>query len=217
MHTDLAPPRRTALSSAPLPNAPLHSAPLHSALLCGVVLTLLLLPAVPASAHDVLERATPAPGSTVTELDRVALAFAAPLVDLGGGKNGIIVTDAAGRHFETACATVSGDDLSIPVSLGGAGTYDIQWRGVSQDGHIVGNTYAFTYRPADSVTVGAGSATGPSCGASASGPVAAETPQGASPVLPIVIGVISGVVVLVVLLGVILLIVRLRRTPGGAA
>ncbi len=212
MHTDLAPPRNADPHS---PHA--HSASLRSALLCGAVLSLVLLPAVPASAHDVLESATPAAGSTVTKLDTVALVFEAPLVDLGGGKNGITVTDAAGRHFETSCATVSGDDLTIPVALGRAGTYDVQWRGVSQDGHIVGNTYAFTYRPTGSVGAATGSATGPSCGASASGPVALETPQSASPVLPIVIGVVSGIVVLAVVIGVVLLIVRMRRTPGGVA
>lgn len=202
MHTHLPPPR---------------GGQLHSTLLCGAVLALVLLPAVPASAHDVLESATPAAGSTVTELSSVALVFEAPLVDLGGGKNGITVTDSAGRHFETSCATVSGDDLTIPVALGRAGTYDIQWRGVSQDGHIVGNTYAFTYRPTGSATAAAGSATGPSCGATAFGPVAVETPQSTSPLLPIVIGAVSGVVVLVVMIGVILLIVRMRRTPGGVA
>lgn len=185
----------------------------------ALALLALLLSAAPASAHDVLESATPASGSTVTSASTVTLTFEAPPVDLGGHKNGIIVTDSGGRHYETSCASVSGDLLTAPVRLGAAGTYSVQWRAVSPDGHLVGNTYTFTYQPSSSTTAAPGSATGPSCGATGGATAATEIARNAAgaSTLPLVIGAASGVVLLAVIAALLVVVLRLRRTQGGDA
>lgn len=203
-------------TTTPLPRSrPPRGVPLGAALAAAVLL-LVLVPAASASAHDVLLSSSPAAGATVSRLDAVTLTFEDPLVELGAGRNGIVVTGPGGRHFETACATVSGDVLTIPVAPGAGGAYRVEWRGVSQDGHIVGNTYTFTYRPATGAKASAGSASGPSCGAlgdTSSGGV--ETARSGGGAIAILIGAVSGGVLLVVVAVLVVVVLRLRRTGGA--
>ena len=145
------------------------------------------------------------------------LTFSAALLELGGGKNGVQVVDAAGRHFETACATVSGDRMTSPVRLGAAGTYSVGWRGISSDGHAVADTYTFDYRPAAGTAAAAGSATGPSCGGGATAaqePAASAAPSATTAVL---VGAIGAAVLLAVVVTVLVLVLRLRRADDEEA
>lgn len=194
-----------------------HPIRARNAALLTAVAALALLPAAPASAHDELLKADPADGATVTRLTKVDLTFAEPLVDLGGQRNGITITDSAGRHFETACAKVTGDHLVAPVAIGGGGEYRVQWRGVSEDGHVVGNTYAFTYRPASGAATAAGSTTGPACGATDVAVAEESATGGGVDGGAIAAGAIAGGSALIVVGVVLLLVLRSRAAQDAEA
>lgn len=200
-------------ASPPTPSLP--SPALHRLVLVGTAaLALALLPALPAAAHDELVSSTPAAGSTVTAAPAsVALTFSGSLLELGGGRNGVQVLDADGRHYETACATVSGADLDVPVALGAAGTYSVAWRAVSGDGHPVESTYTFAYAPAAGTAVASGSADGPSCGGStaASGEQAQSAPAAGLPGGALAAGAIGGAVLLAAVAAVLVVVLRARR------
>ena len=186
--------------------------------LIGTAATALaLLPALPAAAHDELVSETPAAGSTVTAAPTsVDLPFSGSLLELGGSRNGVQVVDGSGRHYETACATVSGADLTAPVALGAAGTYSVAWRAVSGDGHPVESTYTFTYAPAAGTAAASGSADGPSCGQGASAAASDEQAQPAAATgLPggaLASGAIGGAVLLAVVAGVLVVVLRAKRS-----
>ena len=111
---------------------------------------LALAPVTAAAAHDYLVDADPGAGSTVTtSVNKVTLTFSDVVLALGNdGSSSILqVTDADGRHYETACAVTQGRSVIAPVALGGAGTYTVTFQIVSSDGHTVSDDYAFDYRP----------------------------------------------------------------------
>ena len=127
---------------------------------------LALLPVAGASAHDYLVNSDPGAGATVTApQQQVTLTFNDRVLDLtGDGKSSIIeVTDAAGRYFETGCATTADTVVSAPVALGPAGAYTVTYQVVSADGHTVSNSFPFTYQPPAGTAEAAGSAS-PTCG-----------------------------------------------------
>ncbi|ARC58186.1 Copper resistance protein C [Frondihabitans sp. 762G35] len=207
---------------------------------------LALLPATGASAHDYLVSSTPAADSTqTTALSKVVLTFDDRVLDLSGdgSSNVVIVTDAAGKHFETACSTIADTDVSVPVALGDSGRYTVQWQIVSADGHTVANSIRFRYDRPQSAPVATGAATRPTCGdqapaassapvavpsASASAGAASEAPAVTSTLeatgsasapssgsgLGIALGVGGGIVGLA-LVAVVVVLVRSR--PKGAA
>ncbi|MFF1876679.1 copper resistance protein CopC [Leifsonia sp. NPDC058230] len=201
-----------------------------SAVLAAVALA--LLPAAGASAHDYLVSSDPASGATVTApLEQVALTFNDRVLDLtGDGKSSIVeVTDAAGRYFETGCATTADTVVTAPVALGPAGSYTITYQIVSADGHTVSNSLPFTYQPAAGAVAAEGSAR-PTCGqaveptpspteaVSTPGPTEAVTTP--APIqaaddsgnLGLVIGIGVGIVVLA-LAGVLIVVLTSRRKP----
>jgi methionine-rich copper-binding protein CopC len=177
---------------------------------------LVLLPASAASAHDYLVSSTPKAGSTVaTALPRVTLTFDAAVLGLSKRANVVQVTSAAGRHFETACATVDGASVSVPVALGADGAYTVRWRVVSADGHTVTDSLRFDYRHPAGATAAAGSASGPGCGTLATG-AAADPNASVSPALLIGLGVCGGIV-LAALVAVIVVLRRVLKAPEDAA
>ncbi|MCX7523010.1 copper resistance protein CopC [Microbacterium sp. STN6] len=185
---------------------------------------LALLPAAAASAHDYLVDSSPAAGSTVTKsLDTVSLTFNDIVLDLSGdGESSIMqVTGPDKRHFETGCTKTLGRTVSVPVSLGGAGTYDVTWQIVSADGHTVSGTIQFTYDPPAGAVKAAGSEHRPACGAGASGTSAASAAPASgtkadSSELGIVIGIASAIIALAVI-AVVVVLVTARRRPAKPA
>jgi methionine-rich copper-binding protein CopC len=197
---------------------------------------LALLPATEASAHDYLVSSSPAAGSTqTTALSRIVLTFDDRVLDLSGdgSSNVVIVTDAAGRHFETGCSTIADTDVSVPVALGDSGPYSVQWQVVSADGHTVANSLRFRYDRPPSAAVAAGAAARPTCGdqAPASSPsagAASGAPSSTSTLpttttapatasgsgLGVALGVGGGIVGLAL---VAVVVVLARSRPRGAA
>ncbi|MFD1722798.1 copper resistance CopC family protein [Amnibacterium endophyticum] len=192
----------------------IHPSPPRLALVGTAALLLALMPALPASAHDQLVTATPAEGGTVSSASSVDLTFDAAVLELGGGRNAITVTGTGGRHFETACARIEGDAMSVPVALGGAGDYTVTWRAVSSDGHPVGDSYSFDYRPAAGAAAAEGSTTSPCADADA---VAQPTASTGVPGGAIVAGAVGGGVVLAAVVAVLLVVLRSRRREEQGA
>ncbi|WP_353807995.1 copper resistance CopC family protein [Agromyces sp. SYSU T00194] len=106
-----------------------------------------LVPSTPAWAHAFLIGTTPADGATVDRVPQVALDFDEDLIDFGPDvdPSSVLVTDAAGLHYETACATTTGARITVPVALGESGAYTASWRSVTIEGHVIRGTVDFTY------------------------------------------------------------------------
>jgi len=150
------------------------------ALLATVVVAALapvVLLAGPASAHDVLVSSDPAADAAVSgDLDVVTLTLSEE--PLSGLQTGIVisVTDAAGAEHTSGEVRVSGTTIAKPVDLATPGTYRVQWRSVSVDGHPISGEYRFTSTGATTPSPTAA----PSASASAAAPAAEPTPTAAT-------------------------------------
>ncbi|MGW8565813.1 copper resistance CopC family protein [Isoptericola sp. NPDC055881] len=165
--------------------------------------------AAPASAHNVVVGSTPEAGSTVTQVpDTVDITFDDVVLNLSadGSSTVVSVTDPAGAERATGCPTTQDRTVSVPVSLGPAGTYTVDWRIVSADGHPTSGKFSFTYdppagsSPADPTSPASPAAGSEACGASAAQPdgqdAGAGADEGGASDLVVVLGIAGGVVVL---------------------
>jgi len=129
----------------------LRVATVATALVWGAATLLGGLGATSASAHDYLVSSTPADGSTVTTAPgSVTLTFNDVVLSTPGGTStAVLVTgpDKDESHHEVSTPQVSGRDVVTDVSLQEPGTYTVQWRIVSADGHPVEGSLSFRYRP----------------------------------------------------------------------
>lgn len=154
----------------------------------------------PAAAHNVLLSTDPASGTTVERVPAaVVLTFDNPAIAMG---TQLVITGPSGQVQQGAARLV---DNTVSQDLQGgapAGTYTVQWRVTSIDGHPVGGTFTFTARSA-----GAGTSD------SAPSPLPAGSADAARPRMS---GWLGGAVALLVVglgsVGVIL--VRRRRRTG---
>jgi len=152
----------------------------HSLAVIAASLMFSALATLPASAHDYLVDSTPVDGQTLSTLPaEFSVTANSPLLDLAGDGTGfgIRVTDAAGLFYGDGCVTVAGPTLSTPAALGAAGNYLLTWQFVSDDGHPVSDTLAFTWAPGAGFVPSAGVTTAPLCGAVAT----QATPTAAAP------------------------------------
>ncbi|QEO15023.1 copper resistance protein CopC [Agromyces intestinalis] len=177
---------------------------------------LAVVPAAPAAAHNSITSTSPAEGATVTaQPGEVSLTTSDELLDLGSG-NVIDVVGPDGLHYATACATIAGSDASVPVALGGAGEYTVEWRVVSADGHPIAGEFAFEWAPAEGEVLADGAAE-PACTELVTSGEATDVPadsDGGSPALPADALWIGAAAVLVIAAGVATwLVARPRRTP----
>ncbi|MFE7408358.1 copper resistance protein CopC [Isoptericola sp. NPDC057559] len=160
----------------------------------------------PASAHNVVVGTTPATGSTVTEApESVEVTFDEAVLNLAadGSSTVISVTDADGAEHATGCPTTQDRTASVPVTLGPAGEYTVDWRIVSADGHPTSGQFSFTYDPPAGTTAATPDAAATPCGSPAAGADEARpasgtgtTGTGGSSELVVVLGIAGGVVVL---------------------
>jgi methionine-rich copper-binding protein CopC len=198
--------------------------------------TVVLGSAVPAQAHNFLVGSTPTAGELVTSLpESFSVTTNQPLLDLSGTGAGfaIQVTDAAGAFYGDGCLTVLGATLSMPASLGAAGTYRVVWQVISEDGHTVSDEYTFEWSPSPGFEPATGSAAPPVCGADVpeetSTPTAQPTPPAAteateSPMAPpertnanlADVLWIGGAVLAVIVAGAVTLLVVARRNRATA-
>jgi copper transport protein len=116
---------------------------------------ILVLAALPASAHSQLESSTPAQGSQLEAApSSVTLLFTE---EVGLSPRSLQVLDPTGRSADSGAPVHSGGDgraMSVALRTGlGRGSYTVSWRVVSVDGHPVSGTFAFGVGvPAGTVT-----------------------------------------------------------------
>lgn len=107
-------------------------------------LLLLVIVAPTASAHSELEDSSPAAGAVLHAApDRVDLTFNEPIQ---GDGSGIVVRDSEGNRYDRPDTfTVNENVASIDLSLAdGSGSFTVEYRIVSADGHIVTDQYQYT-------------------------------------------------------------------------
>ena len=109
--------------------------------LLGLVPLLLYLATGDAAAHALLDRAEPRVGNTVTTPPReVTLWFTQKLE---AAFSGVTVTNAAGERVDTGKARINGNQMSISLRPGGAGSYRVIWHVLSVDAHRTDGNFSF--------------------------------------------------------------------------
>ncbi|OFE18878.1 copper resistance protein CopC [Humibacillus sp. DSM 29435] len=178
---------------------------LFSLLLLAVIA--LALPSL-ASAHDVLQKTTPADGTTLAGMpSTVSLQFSEPPLAIG---TQVIVKGPTG-DVATGKPTIEGSTLVQAVSpTAPAGSYTVTYRVTSDDGHPVTGTFSFeasagadgspaaptpaTSTPPTTLPATAATSTVAGASASTSNPVANE----GSSLVPVLLSVIGVLVVIAV-------------------
>jgi copper resistance protein C len=159
---------------------------------------LLLGPVGSAAAHDVLVGTAPGQDAAVgTAPASVTLMFSDAPQSLGAE---VVVRGPGGAAVSEGAALVDGTAVRQPLRDGlPAGTYTVDWRATSADGHPLTGTFAFT--------VTEGSSTSGQAGAADSGGLAVASSDSSS--FPLV-----WVVVAVIAVGAVVLVVRQLRRPA---
>ena len=94
-----------------------------------------------ASAHAMLEHASPPVGSTAQKAPaRLTLTFTEPLE---AAFSGATVHNSAGQRVDTG-ARASGSTLQISLKPLPSGTYKVNWRVLSVDTHRTEGSYSFS-------------------------------------------------------------------------
>jgi hypothetical protein len=160
----------------------------------GLVATLaLLLGASPAFAHAEFESSDPADGASLaTGPSTISVTFSDTMQQ---GFNELTVIGPDGTtHYENGEVLADGDTVSVGVNpLGPAGRYRIGYRVLSDDGHPVSGSVAFTLTapgPA-AAQLASSAAAAPAPADAAPAPVAQQdTGSGGSPVWPWIVGAV---------------------------
>jgi methionine-rich copper-binding protein CopC len=117
----------------------------RSSFFAGLILLLLLSPTGSARAHAFLDHAEPRVGNKIAAAPRqVTLWFTQKLEP---AFSTITVTNSAGERVDTGKTRVSGEQMSISLRSGGAGTYHVTWRVLSVDTHTTDGNFTFQVGP----------------------------------------------------------------------
>jgi methionine-rich copper-binding protein CopC len=101
----------------------------------------LLLVTGEANAHAFLDHAEPRVGNKIATAPReVTLWFTQKLEP---AFSSVTVTNAAGQRVDTGKPRVSGNQMSVLLRSGGAGTYRVNWRVLSVDTHTTDGSFTF--------------------------------------------------------------------------
>jgi copper resistance protein C len=178
--------------------------------------------ASPAFAHNYLVSSTPAAGQNLTTLpSRFVITTNEGLLDLSGHGAGFAfdIEDASHRFYGDGCVSVDGPSMSIAPAIGAAGKYRVVWQVVSADGHIVSNSYSFTWAPGASFTPAKSFSHPQDCGGKSGGTAPPDPHLGQdatkqpSANLGLVLGIGGGVVGLGVILTLVILLTGRRKKP----
>jgi copper resistance protein C len=94
-----------------------------------------------ANAHAFLDHAEPRVGNKVASLPKeVTLWFTQKLEP---AFSNVTVTNAAGERVDSGKPRVSGNQMSVPLRAGGAGTYHVNWHVLSVDTHTTEGNFSF--------------------------------------------------------------------------
>ncbi|WP_346958510.1 copper resistance CopC family protein [uncultured Arthrobacter sp.] len=109
----------------------------------AVLLGIALLGAAPALAHDAVESTSPAAGATLpTPPASVSLTLTNKPLAIG---TQIKVSDAAGTNWADGAVEIVDNVASQKLKTGApAGSFTVQWRVASADGHPIEGTFTFT-------------------------------------------------------------------------
>lgn len=178
--------------------------------------------AAPAWAHNYLVSSDPAAGQVLTKLpSRFIITTNEGLLDLSGHGAGFAfdVEDSHHQFYGNGCVTVSGPSMSVAPVIGAAGRYSVIWQIVSADGHIVSNSYSFTWKPSGPFTPAVGASHPQDCHGLSGGTAPPDPHLGTdafsrpSANLGLVLGIGGGVVGLGIILTLVILLTS-RRKPG---
>jgi copper resistance protein C len=107
----------------------------------GIIPLLLLLATGEVTAHAFLDHAEPRVGNKVaTAPHEVTLWFTQ---NLEAAFSTITVTNPAGQRVDTGKPRFSGNQVSVSLRSGGAGTYHVTWRVLSVDTHTTDGNFTF--------------------------------------------------------------------------
>ncbi|MEV8025914.1 copper resistance CopC family protein [Microbacterium sp. NPDC080220] len=137
--------------------------------------------ASPAVAHDSIISATPAPEAKLNESPtEVTLTFSDEVFDEGSSAI-VNVLGPDGTDLTLNDPLVEGTTVTQPITgEGGNGSYTVQWRVVSSDGHPISDEYHYSVDSANAPTSSASPTTSPTTPAStAADPSAARQDSGA--------------------------------------
>ncbi|MDP1719476.1 MAG: copper resistance protein CopC [Candidatus Nanopelagicaceae bacterium] len=115
--------------------------------LLAVLILWIGLPLPAAFAHAGLVSSTPESGAHLAVLpSQVKLEFGENLLTLGDAQtNVLVVKDPDGIQIDKSDSTISGRFLSVRLNSGSkAGTFTVDWRIVSEDGHPVEGSFRFS-------------------------------------------------------------------------
>jgi methionine-rich copper-binding protein CopC len=114
---------------------------LGAGVVAALVVGLVVGAPLAASAHDVLERTSPADGTTVSTMPAsVVLTFSEDPLAIGAQ---VVVTGPSG-DVSSGAPTVSGRDVTQAVAPDApGGDYTVTYRVTSDDGHPVSGTFSF--------------------------------------------------------------------------
>ena len=107
-------------------------------------LFLVLTTSFPANAHSSLVSATPAENAVLSEFPtEIVLEFNENLLQLGDANpNKVEVRNSMGDLLSSA-TVVNGSKISAPLQIIGNDEYEVSYRIVSGDGHVVEDSYKF--------------------------------------------------------------------------
>lgn len=112
----------------------------HSSLI-GIVPLLLTLATSAAQAHAFLDHAEPRVGNKVTNPPHeVTLYFTQKLEP---AFSSVTVTGPSGQRVDAGKARVNGNQMSVSLKGGGAGTYHVNWHVLSVDTHTTNGNFTF--------------------------------------------------------------------------
>lgn len=149
----------------------------------GAAALLSLAAVSPASAHNFVVSTTPGEGASITAVpERFDVVTNEEMLDIAGDGTGFAlqVTDAAGQFYGDGCLAVDGATLSMPATLGEAGTYTLAYQFISSDSHTLSGEFTFDYAPTGDAVVTPGSPEPLSCGdpiPGAADPAPSEVPD----------------------------------------
>jgi methionine-rich copper-binding protein CopC len=111
----------------------------------ALALSLALAPAA-AFAHVFPQKQDPGAGATVEAPAKVTIAFDGPLEP---AFSSLTVTDASGKHVNSAKSTVDAQQpsvASVALPALAAGKYTVHWVAVASDGHRTHGDYSFNVK-----------------------------------------------------------------------
>ncbi|MEX0317138.1 MAG: copper resistance protein CopC [Ruegeria sp.] len=105
-----------------------------------LIAALMVLIAMPALAHSVIKQSAPADGDVLAEMpSQVVLTFTKKIrltrVELTLGDSGTSLDLSEHKGF--------GTEFMLPVDVSGTGLFQVDWRGLGEDGHVMQGEFGF--------------------------------------------------------------------------